>query len=372
MQDRRVISFPGSDGSPATAAVAAGGLIFVSAQAPVGDDGKPVESDISAQTKAVIARLGKVLDASGSSLAQAVSVNVFLKQASDFDAMNTAYRETFADKPPVRTTVAVSLPGRASIMMSAIAVPNGAPRETLHPGGWMKSPRPYSYIVKAAGFVFLSGLVSRRGTDDQVVPGPVSLQTATILDNAGVLLKTAGLSYADVVSARVFLVDDSFFESMNDEYRRYFTSEPPARATAVTGLMGPDATVEISLIASEAGKQVVGPAVAPSLPLSTAVRAGDLLFLSGVLGNTDANSGDVSAQAGEVFTRIGRTLESLGLSFDHVVDNLVYLPDVWQLAKFEERAKDIFPRDTPARTVVGAKLVTRAGLVEMMMTAAGR
>jgi enamine deaminase RidA (YjgF/YER057c/UK114 family) len=372
MQDRRVISLPGADGSPATVAVAAGGLIFVSGQGPIGADGKLVDSDISAQTKAVINRLGQVLEASGSSLAQAVSVNVFLKQASDFDAMNAVYRETFADKPPVRTTVEVSLPGRASIMMSAIAVPNGAPRETLHPAGWMKSPRPYSYIVRAAGLVFFSGLVSRRGTDDQVVPGPVSLQTATILDNAGVLLKTAGLSYADVVSARVFLLDDSFFEAMNDEYRRYFTTEPPARATAVTGLMGPEASVEISMIASENGKQVTGPAVAPSLPLSTAVRAGDLLFLSGVLGNTDTNSGDVAGQAGEIFTRIGRTLEGVGLSFSHVVDNLVYLPDVWQLPKFEERARDIFSRELPARTVVGAKLVTRAGLIEMMMTAAGR
>ncbi|HEX5071213.1 MAG TPA: RidA family protein [Vicinamibacterales bacterium] len=371
MQERRVISLPGPDGTPVTAAVAAGGLIFVSAQGPIGADGKPVESDISAQTKAVIARLGKVLEASGSSLAQAVSVNVFLRQSSDFEAMNAAYRETFAEKPPVRTTVAVSLPGRASVMMSAIAVPNGAPREVMHPAGWMKSPRPYSYIVRAAGFVFLSGLVSRRGTDDQVVPGPASVQTSTVLDNAGILLKTAGLTYADVVSARVFLVDDTYFEAMNDEYRRYFTTEPPARATAITGLMGPDATVEISFIAAENGKQVIGPAVAPSLPLSTAVRANDLLFLSGVLGNTDANAGDVAGQAGEIFNRIGRTLEGMGLSFNHVVDNLVYLPDVWQLPKFEARAKEIFSRDTPARTVVGARLATRAGLIEMMMTAAG-
>jgi len=372
MQDRRVISLPGADATQASSAVAAGGLIFVSAQGPVGPDGKTVESDITAQTKAVIARLGATLDAAGSSLAQAVSVHVFLKQASDFAAMNDAYREAFADKPPVRTTVAVALPGRASIMMSAIAVPNGAARETMHPAGWMKSPRPYSYIVKAAGFVFLSGLVSRRGTDDQVVPGPASLQTSTILDNAGVLLKTAGLSYADVVSARVFLVDSSYFETMNNEYRRYFTAEPPARATAVTALMGPDAVVEISLIASEHGKQVIGPAVAPSLPLSTAVRAGDLLFLSGVLGNTDANSDDIAAQGGEIFTRIGRTLEGLGLSFDHVVDNLVYLPDIWQLPKFEARAREVFVRNPPARTVVGAGLVTRSGLIEMMMTAAGR
>jgi 2-iminobutanoate/2-iminopropanoate deaminase len=372
MQDRRVISLAGVDGSLASPAVAAGGLIFISGLGPAGPDGQPAGDDIAAQTRAVVARLAAVLGAAGSSLAQAVSINVFLKQAQDFDAMNAVYREAFADKPPVRTTIVAALPARTSIMMSAIAVPDGAPREVMHPAGWMKSPRPYSYIVKAAGLVFLSGLVSRRGTDDQVVPGPMSVQATTVLDNAGTLLKTAGLSYSDVVAVRVFLTDDSYFDAMNDEYRRYFTSDPPARATAVTSLMGNEASVEISIIASQTGKQVVGPAVSPSLPLSTATRAGDFLFLSGVLGNTDANTDDVAAQTKEILARIRRTLDGLGLSFDHVVDNLVYLPDLWHQPKVDALSREIFPQDPPARTVAGAKLVTRSGLIEMMMTAVGR
>ncbi len=371
MQERQIIKVPGMDSAFASPAVAAGGLIFVSAVAPVGPDGKP-GPDIQTQTRLALERLRGVLDAAGSSLAQAVSLSVYLRDAADFDAMNAVYREAFPDKPPVRATVMTDLPSGLLIMLSAIAVPVGAPREVLHPSGWMKSPRPYSYIVRAAGFVFLSGLVSRRGSDDQVVPGPMSIQTSMVLDNAGVLLKTAGLSYADVVSARVFLTDDSYFEAMNDEYRTYFTTDPPARATAVTGLMGNDAAVEISLVASATGKQVVGPAVAPSLPLSTAVRAGDFLFLSGVLGNTDANADDLAAQTGETFARIRRTLDGVGLSFSHVVDNLVYLTDLWQQKRVDELSRGVFLVDPPARTVVGAKLVTRAGRIEMMMTAVGR
>ena len=372
MQERRIVKMPDGDGALASSAVAASGLIFVSALAPVGADGKVVSADIGAQTRRVLERLAGVLEQGGSSIAQAVSVSVFLRQASDFEAMNGVYRETFSVSPPVRTTVVTSLPQGVLIMVSAIAVPVGAPRETMHPAGWMKSPRPYSYIVKAAGFVFLSGLVSRRGTDDQNVPGPVALQTTTILDNAGVLLKTAGLSYDDVVAAKVFLTDDSYFEAMNDQYRRYFTTDPPARATAVTDLMGNDSAVEITLIASTVGKQVVGPAVAPSLPLSTAVRAGDFLFLSGVLGNTDANATNLEAQTSEVLARIKRTLDGLGLSFSHVVDNLVYVTDVWQQKKVDDLLRPVFPIDPPARTTVGAKLVVRTGLVEMMMTVVGR
>jgi len=371
MQERQVITLPGADGTYASPAIVAGGLIFVSAVGPATIDGK-TDPDVAAQVRSSLGRLREVLEAAGSSLGQAVSVHVFLSSAADFDAMNGVYREAFADQPPARTTIVADLPRGRSVMLSAIAVPNGAPREVLHPASWMKSPRPYSYIVRAGGFVFLSGLVSRRGTDDQLVPGPVSTQTSTVLANAGVLLKTAGLSYADVVSARVYLTDDSFFEAMNDEYRRVFTTDPPARATAVSGLMGADSVVEISLIASDRPKQVVGPAVAPSLPLSTAVRVGDFLFLSGVLGNTDANHDNLAGQTTEIFGRIRRTLEGVGLSFSHVVDNLVYVTDVWQQKRVDDLSRDIFPSDPPARTVVGAKLVTRAGLVEMMMIAIGR
>src|SRR5678815_1906759 len=129
-------------------AVVADGLIYVSGLAGTGEDGKPAGPDVSAQARRALERLSQVLEAAGSSLAQAVSVNVYLAHAQDFDAMNAVYREFFADKPPARTTVAVDLANGALVEISAIAVPNGAPRETLLPAGWMKSPRPYSYIVK--------------------------------------------------------------------------------------------------------------------------------------------------------------------------------------------------------------------------------
>ncbi len=371
MQDRRYLPAALPANAPHSSAVVAGGFVFVSAVTGADADGK-VGGTIEEQTRRTIERLGSSLTAAGSSLEQVVSMQVYLRNSSDFQAMNEAYRPFFAEKPPVRTTVVTDLAGGALISIAAIAVPQGAPRETLHPAGWMKSPRPYSYIVRAGGLVFFSGLVSRRGTDDVVVPGPVPTQTRTILENAGVLLKTAGLTFDDVVAARVFLTDDTYFEAMNNEYRMYFPDEPPARATAVTGLMGLDSTVEITLIATTGQKEVLGAPVSPSLPLSSAVRTGDLVFLSGVLGNTDANASDVSAQARETLTRIGRTLDGAGLSFKHVVDATVYLPDLWHQPKVDAIYREFFPSDLPARTSVGARLVARTGLIEIMVTAAGR
>ena len=372
MQERRVLNDKLGMAGPYSTAVTAGGLVFVSGLSGAIEDGKLSGTDIQTQTRRVLDRLRAVLEQAGSSLAQAVSVHVYLRRATDFEAMNGIYRQYFAEAPPVRTTVVTDLSDGALVAISAIAAPAGAPREVLHPAGWIKSPRPYSYIVRTGSLVFLAGLVSRRGTDDQVVPGPVSLQVRTILDNAGTLLKTAGLSYDNVVSARVFLTDNSFFEAMNDEYGTYFRTHPPARATAVTGLMGVDSSVEITLIATTGERQVLGPSLSPSLPISSAVRAGEFVFLSGVLGNTDTNTNDIAGQTRETLERIRRTLDSVGLSFPHIVDNTIYLSDMQQQKRVDEICHEFFPTDPPARTAVGANLVIRAGLIEMMMTAVGR
>ncbi len=374
LQDRRILDSTadvntGFPGTPLDApAVVAGGFIYTSGLLGVDAATRGDQPGIAGETRRVLERLKTVLEAAGSSLGQAVSVTVYLRNASDFDALNAVYREFFPDTPPARTTVAADLPHGALVMVSAIAVPTGAARETMRPAGWTKTPRPYSYIVRAGDLVFLSGLVSRRGTDDQVVPGSIALQTRTILENAGVLLRTAGLSYSNVVAARVYLADDSLFEAMNDEYRVFLTGVPPARATAITGLIGNDSLVEISMIASATEKQPIGASVSPSLPISAAVRVGPRVFLSGVLGNSDANVGDVAAQTREMIAHIQRTLEAAGLSFSDVVDSTMYLSDLWQIDRVDPLYRDLFVKP-PARATVGAKLVTRAGLVETMVTA---
>jgi 2-iminobutanoate/2-iminopropanoate deaminase len=367
MQSHRVVTIEGSSDRAAVSAVVAGGLVYV---AGVTAPGTPDDSsDVQAEARRVLGVLDSTLRRADSSLASVVNVNLYLKRAADFDAVNGVYREFFSGDLPARTTVVVDLPGRALVQMSAIAAAAGTPRDVLHPAGWMKSPRPYSYIVRAGGLVFLSGLVSRRPSDDQVVPGPVALQTKTVLENAGTLLRAAGLSYADVVSARVFVTDDSYFEAMNDEYRRYFGTDPPARATTVAGLMGVDALVEITLVASDTGKQSLGPTVWPTLPVAAAVRAGNRLFLSGVMGNTATNRDDAAAQTKEVLTRMGRTLEGAGYSPGDIVDLTAYVPDSWGAASIDDVLRTFFPGDLPARTVVGAKLIGRDAAVELMATA---
>jgi reactive intermediate/imine deaminase len=369
MQERRVVSVAAAPIGAYSPAVVAGGLVYVSGLLGTDDQGRLVGSDVTSQTRRVLDRMKEVLDAAGSSMAQTAAVTVYLKRASDFEVMNAIYREYFSDQPPTRTTVVADLLSDGLVEMSAVAAPNGAPREAMLPSGWMKSPRPYSYIIRTGDLVFLSGLVSRRPTDDKPVPGSMAVQMKTIFGNAAALLKTAGLTFADVVSSRVFITDPSFFEEMNDEYRQYFKTEPPARATAVTGLMGDTSIVEVTMVASTVKKQVLGPSVYPSLPLSAAVQAGRRVFLSGMLGNTDANAGNVAAQTRETLLRINTALETAGFTYADVVDSIVYLPDLATFASMNDVYRGFFAKEPPARATVGARLVTPAGLVEIMMTA---
>jgi 2-iminobutanoate/2-iminopropanoate deaminase len=369
MQERRIVTADVPVSKAYSAAVDAGGLIYVSGLAGMGPKDPLATTDIASETRRAFDQLKAALEAAGSSLADLVNVTVYLKNAGDFDAMNAVYRTCVTDQPPARTTVAADLPDGALITISAVAVPTGAVRETLLPVGWVKSPRPYSYIVRTGDLVFLSGLVSRRGTDDQIVPGPVPVQMKTIMANAATLLKTAGLTFDNVVSARVFVTDDSLFEAMNTEYQRTFPINPPARATGVVGLMAPDNYVEVTLVASKTPKQVIGPQISPTLPVSTAIRAGRRIFVSGVLGNTDTNIDDLSAQTREAFTRAGRALGLAGATFEDVVESTIYVRDPWQKSAIDTVFHELFAKDPPAGTMAGVRLVPRGGLVEVLLTA---
>ena len=254
----------------------------------------------------------------------------------------------------------------AHVEISMIAVPNGADRTIIHPDDWVKSPNPYSYAIRTGDTLFLSGLVPRNGRDNSTVTGDIRVQTKAVMDNAGQLLKAAGLDFSNVVSARVYLPDASVFQQMNETYRGYFSSAPPpARATVKAGLAGPQYAVEMTFVASSSPRETF----APGQNLSAAIKAGDRLYLSGVLGNTAENAGDAAAQTREIMARIQQTLDSAGYTPADVVDGLVYLTDLSLFPQMNDEYRAFFEKDFPARATVGTGLVAPGAVVEIMMTA---
>src|SRR5215831_12395069 len=201
---------------PFSGAVKAGGLVYVAGT--IGPaSGAIAKGDIKAQTRQTIDNIAATLREAGSSLANVGSVMIYLRSAADFAAMNEVYATYWPKDPPARTTVIVSQPlanADGLIEISMVAVPNGGERTVIHPSDWIKSPNPYSYGIKSGNTLFLAGLVSRNGKDNSNVKGDVTAQTKTILDNGKAILAEGGMSYADVVSSRIFLTDDTTFQAM--------------------------------------------------------------------------------------------------------------------------------------------------------------
>lgn len=369
MQQKEIISSGPAPVGPYSPAVKAGGLIYLSGTLAQDDQGALVDrGNAAAQTRRVIERMRDVLKAAGSSLDQVVAVTVYLKSAADFQVMNETYRTYWPKDPPTRTTVITDLLLDASVEISMIAVPGGAERKVIHPEGWAKSPNPYSYAIKTGDTLFLSGLVPRNGRDNSTVTGDINAQTKAVMDNAGELLKAAGMDYSNIVSGRVYLPDATVFQQMNEVYRGYFKSGSlPARATVKAGLAGSQYAVEMTFIASSAPREVI----APGQNLSSAIRSGHRLYVSGVLGQTPENAGDAAAQTREVMARIKKTLDGAGYTAADVVEGLVYLTDLSLFPQMNTEYRAFFGKDFPARATVGAGLVAPGAVVEIMVTAAG-
>ncbi|HEX7230618.1 MAG TPA: RidA family protein [Candidatus Binatia bacterium] len=109
---------------PYEQAIKVGDFIYASGQIPLDPaTGNLVEGNITVQTRRVMENLKAVLTAAGSSLERVVKTTVFLKDISDFAAMNEVYGEYLNNAKPARSTVAVAdLPRGALVEIELIAI----------------------------------------------------------------------------------------------------------------------------------------------------------------------------------------------------------------------------------------------------------
>jgi 2-iminobutanoate/2-iminopropanoate deaminase len=104
-------------------------------------------------------------------------------------------------------------------------------------------------------------------------------------------------------------------------------------------------------------------------PYSQAIRAGQLLFLSGQI-PLDAASGqivegDVAAQTRRVMENLGAVLKAAGLSFDAVVRTTIFLTDMNDFSKVNEVYGAYFSPPAPARATVQVAQLPRGARVEI-------
>lgn len=103
-------------------------------------------------------------------------------------------------------------------------------------------------------------------------------------------------------------------------------------------------------------------------PYSSAVRAGDTLYLSGQLG-IDPATGElaegVEAQARQAMQNIAAVLEEAGASFDDVVKMTVLLADIDDFAAVNEVYGSFLTAPYPARSAFQVAAIPKGALVEI-------
>ncbi len=107
-------------------------------------------------------------------------------------------------------------------------------------------------------------------------------------------------------------------------------------------------------------------------PYSQAIKAGNMLFCSGMMPiNPETNAlveNDITAQAEMVMKNIGALLDAAGYTVDDVVKTTCFLSDINNFAAFNTVYGDFFTSN-PARSCVAVKDLPKGALVEVEVIA---
>lgn len=122
------------------------------------------------------------------------------------------------------------------------------PREILRTPDAPASPL-YSQGIRAGSQVYVSGTTGIDTRTGRLAGETIQEQTRQALTNCEAILQAAGATLDDVVEVGVLLTDPSDFAGMNEEYGRWFPTDPPARFAARLGAQIPGLLVSIRMTA---------------------------------------------------------------------------------------------------------------------------
>jgi 2-iminobutanoate/2-iminopropanoate deaminase len=129
--------------------------------------------------------------------------------------------------------------------MARIVSTPGAPGGSASVGGAFA----YSQAVVAGGLVFVAGQGPFDPTTGAVVGDTIQEQTGQCLRNIQAIVEAAGSAMSDVVNVTFILRDPADFAGMNEEWARWFPTDPPARQGAKHPLEAPGVRISIAAVA---------------------------------------------------------------------------------------------------------------------------
>jgi reactive intermediate/imine deaminase len=124
-----------------------------------------------------------------------------------------------------------------------------APKKLIHPKEF-PTGRPFSPGILVGDTLHVAG---QTGNDLKTgkIPEDFEAEVKQTLDNIGLVLKEAGMSFDNAVAVQVYLTDMTLFPRMNAVYTTYFKEPRPTRTTVGIAKLVATARIEITVTASK-------------------------------------------------------------------------------------------------------------------------
>ena len=288
----------------------AGDWVFATGLLPTdlgGGRGLLGEPAWTTEYRSLFARAKEVLEAGGSDLAHTVRCDQFARDYRSVPFFHEMRRQSCGRHIPPSTTVLEDGVLRGGMTMNMVARPATASITPLFPDG-LDVPATSSFVpvMKSGDFVFVAGFMAawKPGDLGGIAPeakvpeghlwkgNRIQLElTYLVQKKLKVALEGAGSSLAQVVKADVSIRDVNDVPAFNQVWSKAFDGRVPATTfwpTSNPGLAIEDARIEINVVAYAGDTQrIEAKEAAPFLcdGYPAAIRAGDLLFVSGLAGD---------------------------------------------------------------------------------------
>jgi 2-iminobutanoate/2-iminopropanoate deaminase len=122
-------------------------------------------------------------------------------------------------------------------------------RNVIQPADMPTANPTYSQAIRAGGFVFVSGQIGIDPATGRLVDDDISVQARQALDNTAAILKAAGSSMDQVVSATLYLTEFDELPRVNQVYAQYYPKNGPAKTSCGVIRLYGGAKFEIQVIA---------------------------------------------------------------------------------------------------------------------------
>jgi enamine deaminase RidA (YjgF/YER057c/UK114 family) len=337
--------------------VRAGRWVFATGRAtmPEFNDAAPRHgaSRHKVEARHVFENFARVLEAGGTDRRNAVRIDQYYTGARVVDPYHDVRREFFAGAIPASTSnlhQRFLLPRQSMEvqLMAAVPAPGFEPVQYRPANLPVHATSGYSPVLTCGDYVFVAGQTSEalKTSEGPLDPEarmpaghlwkgtPIKLETEFVINRKlKPALEGIGNTLAEVVKAQVYLRDLDDIPAFHEVWAKHFGDAPPATSIITTsnpGFICEVGRIEINTISVRKGGATKKQPIDAGVPMPyagqvQAIRAGDLLFLGGLMavderGALAAAAGDdAQAQTGYMLAQAERICRKAGTSLANAV-----------------------------------------------------